>query len=549
MPRRNDLGARLVLLAAALAIGAFVFVRARELRDAEVPSTTTTMDVPSPPQAATDPARDAYRALLQQVTLCMDERRYGDACEALDRFAREYPGSRWAEVATLNRTRLLAMQVEAEERDRQETIERLEADLALLIASGEFDEALEVLEAVPLSRRDDAWEGQRARVAALREEALAVEEAEPAQHPERAALAAAADEAERLAQRGDHAAARRAAEDLRTRLKRLDVPSLDEEFGPRVGAVLELASLAEIEALLSGDTATGELTRLTQRDRIRILTSRRDALVRFLETLPRIEAIRRDLRKKLNIARRDAMNVIFNQKVYPDEAHGAAGQGKVDEAVQVVRTIWERPLDAAAEVDPVVHRAVAALRRANELLAKDPASGARPIEDVLKPLQERYTVRHLAANEWEQEIIDHNRRVRGFNEAVTTSMTKDERKNLEYLNDYREMMGLRILEIEEHLVLAARWHSSDMKEKKYFSHVDLEGRGPLERAREMQYARGAVGENCATGMDDPARVHWGFYYSSGHHRNMLLRVWNHVGIGRAGGYWTQDFGTGPSQCE
>ena len=51
------------------------------------------------------------------------------------------------------------------------------------------------------------------------------------------------------------------------------------------------------------------------------------------------------------------------------------------------------------------------------------------------------------------------------------------------------------------------------------------------------------------GVDDPARVHWGFYYSSGHHRNLLLRAWTHVGIGRSGQYWTQDFGAGEPQSK
>ncbi|GEM_PF-6244590 len=547
MPRRSDLVIRLSLLAATLAIGIFIAIRAKKPRtpaQVEPPPAQSSAEAP-----AADTARDAYRALLAKVNTLVDERRYTEACETLDLFATEHPGTRWADIASRNRSRLLAMKEEVEELDQEETVERLEADLALLIASGEFDDALEALEAVPPPQRDEAWEDRRARVVALREEALRTAEPEPAQHPERPELERMTQEAERLAREGDHAAARKAAEALLARAEALDVPSLLEEFAPRASAVLELASLAEIEAVLPGAAPAGDLSKLTPRDRIRVLTSRRDSLVRFLETLPRLPQIRVDLRKHLNQARRDAMNVIFNRRVYPDEAHGVAGQGKVDEVVVVVRTAWERPLDAAAELDPVVKKAVEALRRANELLAQDSASGARPIEEVLAPLQERFSVREVAVDEWEQVVLDRNRVVREFNERVTTSISKDERKLLDLLNGYREMMGLRIMEIEEHLVMAARWHSSDMKEKQYFAHVDLEGRGPMDRAREMMYARGGVGENCATGMDDPARVHWGFYYSSGHHRNMLLRVWTHVGIGRSGQYWTQDFGAGEPQAK
>ncbi len=546
MPRRSDLVIRLGLLAATVAIAIFIAIRAKKLRQ---PAPVEPPPAPAPVDDPGDPARDAYRGLIAKVNTLVEEQRYVEACETLDRFAQQHPGTRWAEVASRNRSRLLSMRIEAEERNHEETLERLEADLALLIASGEFDEALEALDAVPPAERDETWEDHRARVEALRQEFLLAAEPEPAQHPERPGLERMAQEAERLAGEGDHAAARKAAEELQERLAALDVTSLAEEFGPRASAVLELASLAEMEALLPGAAPAGDLSKLTPRDRIQVLTSRRNSLVRFLETLPRLPQVRIELRKHLNQARRDAMNVIFNRKVYPDEAHGAAGQGKVDEVVLVVRTAWEKPLDAAAELDPVVRKAVEALRRANELLAQDAASGARPIEEVLAPLHERYSVRELAVDEWEQVVLDRNRVVREWNEKATTSLTKDERALLGHLNGYREMMGLRIIEIEEHLVMAARWHSTDMKDKKYFAHVDLEGRGPLERAREMQYARGGVGENCATGLDDPARVHWGFYYSSGHHRNMLLRVWTHVGIGRSGQFWTQDFGAGQPQSK
>ena len=296
MSRRNDLGVRLALLAATLAIAVFILIRARKLRDAALP--------PQPPPPATAPApavaqpdlvRDAYRALLVKVTALMDEERYPEACDMLDAFAKEHPGTRWAQIATLNRTRVEAMRAEVEERDRQETLERIEADLALLLAAEEFEEALKLLDEVPAAERDEAWQEQLARVTELREEALHAVEPEPAEHPERGSLAKMAEEAESLGRQGDLPAARRAAEALSARLRQLDVPCLDEEFGPRASAVLELASLAEIEAVLPGDAPSGDLSKLTPRDRIDLI-ARLCAAWDFgiLPDWETIEEIRRD---------------------------------------------------------------------------------------------------------------------------------------------------------------------------------------------------------------------------------------------------------------
>lgn len=552
MARRDDFAARLLLLAAALGIGAFILIRSPHAPEVPPPEPS------APPQAAgpqagtpaerPDPARDAYRAVLLLVNGLANERRFADACERLDTFAREHPGTRWADIALRNRDVLARLAVQAEEQERAEAIEQWKADLDLLEAAGRYEEALEELDDVPERLRDAEWASCRERLVRLRDEATAVPEPEdvPAEPPARAELAALASEAESLLRKGDRAAAKATAERLRARLAEEDVPALDEELGPRASAVLTEAALAEIEAVLPGGEAT-DLSRLTPRDRIRALSARRDALVRFLETLPRLDEVRKGLRRRLNEARRNAMGVIFDKKVYPDEAHGVVGQAKVDEAVRPVQAIWQKPLEAAAEDDPLLRRALAALTSAQELLAKDKASGAKPVATVLAPIEERYSVREIALDEKEKKLLDLNRAIWTFNSTVTTTLNKDERRLLDCLNGYREMLGLRVLEVEEHLVLAARWHSSDMKQKGYLGHIDDAGRAPWDRAHITGYAPTAVGENCAAGIPGPEHVHWALYHSSGHHRNMVLRGWTHIGIGRAGDYWTEDFGAGPTQ--
>ncbi len=578
-PTRTDAWIPVLLAAAAVALGVFGAARWRTVRreaasTTPVPSTaaltggdprrpdgrlsTSTDENHSkppekpastpPPQPPADPAGDAYAALLGEVNDLMEEQRLADARDRLDAFARDHARTPWADLAARNRDAIARMETEEKERNAGPTVDSLEADLRLLEAAHEFDRAFAMLDTVPENHRDEAWDARRARVLERQEEFANAAEPAPAEHPARAELEKVASQAERLSAAGDHGAARKAAEGLQERLHDLDIPALDEEFGPRAAAVIETAALADLEAALPG-VPTGEVTKGTAHDRVRALITRRDALAKWLAELPRLQDVRMGLRKRLHTARNDAIGVIFNKTIYPDEAHGVAGQGKVDEKVKLVRRVWDKPLEAAAEGDSAIARAVEALAQANELLSHGDEAQAKKSAEVMKRLEEAYAVRDLALDETEQKVIDRNRTVEAFNGKARTSMSKAELEVLTLLNGYREMMGLRILEIEEHLVMSARWHSTDMRDNQYFAHIDKEGRGPRDRAMEMQYEPVGVGENCAAGIEEPARVHWGFYYSSGHHRNMLMRGWVHVGIGMAGNYWTQDFGNGHPQAK
>ena len=104
--------------------------------------------------------------------------------------------------------------------------------------------------------------------------------------------------------------------------------------------------------------------------------------------------------------------------------------------------------------------------------------------------------------------------------------------------------GLRALKLHEPLMRAARGHSNDMEQRRFFDHMSpVPGkRSPGDRCK----AEGAsyAGENIAMGMNTGRGAFNAWYTSSGHHRNMLMKGHVSIGIGnsQSGRYWTQNFG-------
>jgi uncharacterized protein YkwD len=80
-----------------------------------------------------------------------------------------------------------------------------------------------------------------------------------------------------------------------------------------------------------------------------------------------------------------------------------------------------------------------------------------------------------------------------------------------------------------------------MQKLGFFSHESpVPGKKtPWDRAK--RFGTTASAENIAAGYQDGRAVNLGWFHSPGHHRNMLG---NHrrVGVGRAGGYFTEMFG-------
>lgn len=112
-------------------------------------------------------------------------------------------------------------------------------------------------------------------------------------------------------------------------------------------------------------------------------------------------------------------------------------------------------------------------------------------------------------------------------------------------NAERVKAGCAPLRTDERLRKASRDHSTDMRDRKFFSHNSPDGRTPWDRIKAAGYPAGAA-ENIAMGYRTPAEVVSGWMNSAGHRANILNCGLKAIGVGAAfgsgGPWWTQDFG-------
>ena len=93
------------------------------------------------------------------------------------------------------------------------------------------------------------------------------------------------------------------------------------------------------------------------------------------------------------------------------------------------------------------------------------------------------------------------------------------------------------------LAQAAANHSKDMKAKNYFSHRSRSGTDPGDRIRAAGYKWKAYGENIAHNYFNEQAVVDGWLKSTTHCKTIMNPYYKEMGVGRAGEYWTQDFGS------
>lgn len=112
-------------------------------------------------------------------------------------------------------------------------------------------------------------------------------------------------------------------------------------------------------------------------------------------------------------------------------------------------------------------------------------------------------------------------------------------------NAQRERHGCAPLRTDSRLRAAARGHSADMRDHRYFDHNTPNGTTPWDRIEAQGYAQPGA-ENIARGYQSAAAVVAGWMDSPGHRANILNCDLKAVGIGVAygpnGPWWTQDFG-------
>jgi len=134
-----------------------------------------------------------------------------------------------------------------------------------------------------------------------------------------------------------------------------------------------------------------------------------------------------------------------------------------------------------------------------------------------------------------------DKRTLAANQAVADEILPEEFKGIFELNRIRILAGIGALQIDVKLCAAARDHSKDMVEHDFFDHSSpVPGKRSFgDRARLA--GTSAHSENIASGHETGGGAILGWWYSPGHHRNMMGRSLR-VGLGQHEDYWTQMFG-------
>ncbi len=109
------------------------------------------------------------------------------------------------------------------------------------------------------------------------------------------------------------------------------------------------------------------------------------------------------------------------------------------------------------------------------------------------------------------------------------------------VNEQRVQHGKLPLKSRQDLVLVARKHSEDMRDRNFFAHVNPDGKDVSGRAKDAGIVYGAIGENLAwssipaTNQIDPLQnAVVGWMNSPGHRANILDNVgYTHTGMGIA----------------
>lgn len=99
------------------------------------------------------------------------------------------------------------------------------------------------------------------------------------------------------------------------------------------------------------------------------------------------------------------------------------------------------------------------------------------------------------------------------------------------------------LRLENRLSAAAQLHSEDMQATGTLSHVGSDGSSVVERAERQGYQWSKLAENVAWGYEAVDAVVAGWLSSPGHCRNIMNPDYRELGVGLAGTFWTQVFGT------
>ena len=171
-----------------------------------------------------------------------------------------------------------------------------------------------------------------------------------------------------------------------------------------------------------------------------------------------------------------------------------------------------------------------------ELRSRTAPAGQAPsdAENVLVIWERYLTLLALPINAGARGLLEANA-------AMAVQLAPEEAEGIADLNRIRLLLGLPAVAIDLKLCQAARGHSQDMHERKFFSHDSpVPGKATPSQRAKLAGTSGSA-ENIAAGTATGLGANKMWFHSPGHFKNMLG---NHrrVGLGHHNKKWTQMFG-------
>lgn len=127
-----------------------------------------------------------------------------------------------------------------------------------------------------------------------------------------------------------------------------------------------------------------------------------------------------------------------------------------------------------------------------------------------------------------------------------STVKRIEQEVIRLVNIERANHGLKPLAHNWELSRVARFKSSDMRDRGYFSHQSPTYGSPFDMIRSFGVSFTAAGENIAAGQRTAQAVVQAWMNSQGHRANILNASYSEIGVGYSSGgsmghYWTQMF--------
>ncbi|MEO0479811.1 MAG: CAP domain-containing protein [Planctomycetota bacterium] len=163
------------------------------------------------------------------------------------------------------------------------------------------------------------------------------------------------------------------------------------------------------------------------------------------------------------------------------------------------------------------------------------AGGVRGLRDRVLQLRADARLRAVPMSGSDRSALDGNDELRG-------ELDDEELDGMLALNELRLVLGLPAIRIDTKLCDACRDHSKDMAEIGFFAHESpVEGKRRFSD-RAANFGTSASAENIARGQRTGRGAIRGWWYSPGHHKNMM-RSAGRTGLGHHQAHWTQLFGS------